>query len=741
MQKSDWSVLKDRAVTLWPDHDQAGLNAAQKITDILENQEHMAVRTVDLPSTLPHKWDLADKLPDGHDVNALIKTSLIKTPEFALEKNYFGKDPLKSQSINNRARMDFICEAYRLKDTFGVLKDADYEKVHVLFETFKNMHTNLTISFDENFLLKRSLFIVHYQRDYTNLILSPQQQTRVCLVASTLFAEEKIGGLNFNTEVHFKAEAIVKSHNQSQDSASRENNFKEAYGLTLHPSSKVSEKDLFPLQRNLYLQIQDLHQHYRYQRQMKQETLQKIKEIQNLHKDPFDPKVADYRTQMNLICESSQLQDTFGVLKDADYEKAYSLFETFKQTYTNSNLNIDDNFLLKRSLFVVHHQRTYVSLPLPQNERTRICLVASTFFAQQEEGDLALNAQAHFKAENIVKSHNQSQDSASRENNFKEVYGLDPHPSRKLSQNDLAPLQEKLWTQIQDLHQYYQYQLERETPQKTQEVQYPYHNENESEPPAYEKTFTYNELYAYANHDSSSYLMSEENEPLLVLVANEAYKELKEWHAITGQPFKEDKLRLQTTFTSLYTVWAKGMLDTHPEETRSLEKSLMIGAIAGKIKVEGTTLNDRDILFQAKADHRALEESIQKELTKHLPLLKQCSHIAKEEILRSALRCHAITGKTIPSETMQEFVKTLEITCSKEQNHQVVRGVVQNIREQKAKNPPTLEKITLHEASLAKKQRDELFQKAIKMCQDRVLQMEQQRSLERQLDRGLDISF
>ena len=80
VQKSDWSTLKDRSVTIWPDHDQPGLNAATKITTILENQGNQECKTVEvkivnLPSTLPHKWDLADKAPDGLDVQEILGNS------------------------------------------------------------------------------------------------------------------------------------------------------------------------------------------------------------------------------------------------------------------------------------------------------------------------------------------------------------------------------------------------------------------------------------------------------------------------------------------------------------------------------------------------------------------------------------------------------------------------------------------------------------------------------------------
>jgi ATP-dependent exoDNAse (exonuclease V) alpha subunit len=88
VQKSDWSVLKDRTVTIWPDHDKTGLNAAFKIGDILKDQDnnpdnnhgnnhgYNKIRCVDLPSRLPHKWDLADKIPEGLSIEDLLQKAL-----------------------------------------------------------------------------------------------------------------------------------------------------------------------------------------------------------------------------------------------------------------------------------------------------------------------------------------------------------------------------------------------------------------------------------------------------------------------------------------------------------------------------------------------------------------------------------------------------------------------------------------------------------------------------------------
>ena len=89
VQKSDWSVLKDRDVTIWPDNDKPGFNAAQKITGILKAQGHQAVKTVDLSfyPILPHKWDLADKVPDGIDVQQVLTATHLAIENYNHAKN------------------------------------------------------------------------------------------------------------------------------------------------------------------------------------------------------------------------------------------------------------------------------------------------------------------------------------------------------------------------------------------------------------------------------------------------------------------------------------------------------------------------------------------------------------------------------------------------------------------------------------------------------------------------------
>ncbi len=64
--KSNWNVLQGKQVTIWPDNDKAGIDAAHNIKSLLENNNITKAKIIDLKQIdfLPQKWDLADELID-----------------------------------------------------------------------------------------------------------------------------------------------------------------------------------------------------------------------------------------------------------------------------------------------------------------------------------------------------------------------------------------------------------------------------------------------------------------------------------------------------------------------------------------------------------------------------------------------------------------------------------------------------------------------------------------------------
>ncbi len=63
--KADWSPLRGRVVTIWPDHDGEGDACAAEVLRLAGAAGARRVRVVAIPPSWPAKWDLADPLPEG----------------------------------------------------------------------------------------------------------------------------------------------------------------------------------------------------------------------------------------------------------------------------------------------------------------------------------------------------------------------------------------------------------------------------------------------------------------------------------------------------------------------------------------------------------------------------------------------------------------------------------------------------------------------------------------------------
>lgn len=74
IDKTDWTPLAGKTVAVWPDHDEAGARyaaaAIQKLASI-----GATVRRVSVPQDKPAKWDAADAVAEGFDVEALLRAS------------------------------------------------------------------------------------------------------------------------------------------------------------------------------------------------------------------------------------------------------------------------------------------------------------------------------------------------------------------------------------------------------------------------------------------------------------------------------------------------------------------------------------------------------------------------------------------------------------------------------------------------------------------------------------------
>ncbi len=75
IDKTDWSPLKGKDVTIWPDHDEAGSTYAEKAAEAIAKVGAKSVTVLKIPQGKPAKWDAADAVDDNTNVDEFINTT------------------------------------------------------------------------------------------------------------------------------------------------------------------------------------------------------------------------------------------------------------------------------------------------------------------------------------------------------------------------------------------------------------------------------------------------------------------------------------------------------------------------------------------------------------------------------------------------------------------------------------------------------------------------------------------
>lgn len=100
---TDWSPLKGRTVTIWPDYDRAGAAFAQTVARLANEAGAAAIVLVPVPADFPDGWDLADEAPDGWTSQQLRR--LLEAAE-----------PWRAHADTSRRRREIRCRGGDLAD-------------------------------------------------------------------------------------------------------------------------------------------------------------------------------------------------------------------------------------------------------------------------------------------------------------------------------------------------------------------------------------------------------------------------------------------------------------------------------------------------------------------------------------------------------------------------------------------------------------------------------------------------
>ena len=119
LDKTDWSPLKGKNVLIWSDHDAPGKDYGDRLVAYLREYPVLSLSRLEIPDDLPDKWDAADAVQEGRDIQAFIQQQLreialaeeddlwdevpvlgmSKIPSFTLKQYYHATDPIPEDLI------------------------------------------------------------------------------------------------------------------------------------------------------------------------------------------------------------------------------------------------------------------------------------------------------------------------------------------------------------------------------------------------------------------------------------------------------------------------------------------------------------------------------------------------------------------------------------------------------------------------------------------------------------------
>ncbi|MCT4575102.1 MAG: AAA family ATPase [Alphaproteobacteria bacterium] len=108
IDKTDWSPLVGKKVLIWPDNDKAGINYANKVYSHLKSL-NIDVIILELPKDKSNKWDCADAVEDGFDINNFIESECAMADTIE-PKELIIKDWNINQYKGNIKETDFLVQ-------------------------------------------------------------------------------------------------------------------------------------------------------------------------------------------------------------------------------------------------------------------------------------------------------------------------------------------------------------------------------------------------------------------------------------------------------------------------------------------------------------------------------------------------------------------------------------------------------------------------------------------------------
>lgn len=167
--RSDWKTLEGKNVVIWPDNDQGGIKAGEKITEILTEinkncEKTQTVSMVKIPENFKEKWDLADEFPKDWNKDKakdLIDQSLGKT-----------KEPAVCPKIQDHVHK-VVAASYHMEPkeiTPSMMKEISHH-LNLMEKLYDS--ANITMNDDQkNHHIKQACYIAKYSQSHMSSYIS-----------------------------------------------------------------------------------------------------------------------------------------------------------------------------------------------------------------------------------------------------------------------------------------------------------------------------------------------------------------------------------------------------------------------------------------------------------------------------------------------------------------------------------------------------------------------------------------
>lgn len=223
--KSNWNALEGKQVTIWPDNDKAGIDAAHKVQSLLNKQNITQAKIIDLSKieNLPEKWDLADNIPENvrHDqiigslytANGIGKTTQIEETikSYVEQRQEYFKEQLLNEKINTISlyikEKEFI--KYRLHYEERLVKE------HLQSNNLLSNANKAFIDVDAKELVNTNIKSLSLSTDNKSEIISNQIQQDLAHIHQTIPKSVLVNATKIAIE---NSQQIINDHHQNEGS-------------------------------------------------------------------------------------------------------------------------------------------------------------------------------------------------------------------------------------------------------------------------------------------------------------------------------------------------------------------------------------------------------------------------------------------------------------------------------------------------------------------------------------------